>query len=118
MSRQSVRQAARRAALDVQSRRRRERAERDRRLEGLAVRVLIAVRERDAAVADAERRAGQALQEMTEVEGLSIREAVQWCGEGVTTREVTRLRRLAEASRYDGDVSGAGEERDPDVALG
>jgi len=94
MGHQSIRQEARRAALDVQSKRRRERAELERRLEGLAVRVLVAMRERDAAVADAERRAGKALWEMTEGEGLSVREAVEWCGDEITTREATRLRRL------------------------
>ena len=31
---------------------------------------------------------------MTVDEGLSGREAADWCGSGVTTREVTRLRRL------------------------
>jgi len=94
MGHQSIRQEARRAALDVQSKRRRERAELEKRLEGLAVRVLVAMRERDAAVADAERRAGKALWEMTEGEGLSVREAVEWCGDEITTREATRLRRL------------------------
>jgi hypothetical protein len=98
MGQQSIRQEARRAALDVQSKRRRERAEREKRLEDLAVRVLVAMRERDAAVADAERRAGQALREMTEDEGLSVREAVEWCGDELTTREARRLRCLAEDS--------------------
>jgi len=28
-------------------------------------------------------------------EGLSMREAVEWCGTGITVREVSRLRRLA-----------------------
>jgi len=96
MGQQSIRQDARRAALDARSKRRRERAEREKRLEGLAVRVLVAVRQRDTAVADAERRAGDALREMTENEGLSVRETVEWCGEEITTREATRLRRLAE----------------------
>jgi len=32
---------------------------------------------------------------MTDEEGLSLREAVDWCGSGVTMREMTRLRRLA-----------------------
>jgi hypothetical protein len=104
MGQQSIRQEARRAALDVQSQRRRERAEREKRLEELAVRVLVAVRERHAAVADAERRAGQALREMTKDEGLSVREAVEWCGKEITTREATRLRRHAEES-------GAGQHR-------
>ena len=108
MSRQSVRQAARRAALDVQSRRRRERAERDRRLEHLAVEVLVAIRERDAAVGQAERRAGDALRMMTEDEGLTIREAITWCGGEVTAREAARLRRLAEKP-------GADRERPADA---
>ena len=94
----AIRQEARRAALDAQSRRRRERAEREKRLEDLAVRVLVAIRERDAAVADADRRAGEALCEMLEEQGLSVREAVEWCGDEITTREATRLRRLAEDS--------------------
>jgi hypothetical protein len=100
MGQQSIRQEARRAALEVQSKRRRERAGREKRLEDLALRVLVAVREREAAVSEADRRAGKALGEMTEDEGLSVREAVEWCGEVLTSREVTRLRRLVE----DGDV--------------
>ena len=61
MGHQSIGQEARRAALDVQSKRRRERAEREKRPGALAVRVLVAVREREAAVVDADRRAGKAL---------------------------------------------------------
>ena len=95
MSQQSVRQAARRSALSVQAARRKERGDRDRRLEALAVAVLTALGERDGAVKDAERRAGEALRSMSEDEGLSVREAVEWCGTGITVREVTRLRRLA-----------------------
>jgi hypothetical protein len=41
-----------------------ERAEREKRLEDLAVHVLVAVHERNAAIADADRRAGEALREM------------------------------------------------------
>ena len=70
------------------------RADRERRLEALAVTVLTALGERDALVRDAERRAGQALRRMTNDEGLSLREAVEWCGSGVTVREITRLLRL------------------------
>jgi hypothetical protein len=95
MSQQSVRQAARRAALDAQAVLRKERADRERRLEVLAVAVLTALGERDALVRDAERRAGQVLRTMTGDEGLSVREAVEWCGSGgLTVREVTRLRQL------------------------
>ena len=68
--------------------------DRKRRLEALAVTVLTALAERDALVRDAERRAGQALRTMTVDEGLSVREAADWCGSGVTVREITRLLRL------------------------
>jgi hypothetical protein len=54
--------------------------DRERRLEELAVAVLTALCERDAALQDAERRAGEALQTMTDDEGLSVREAIEWCG--------------------------------------
>jgi hypothetical protein len=94
MSQQSVRQAARRSALDAQAVLRKERADRERRVEGLAVTVLTALGERDRAVRDAEGRAAQALRTMTDDEGLSVREVVEWCGSGVTVREITRLRRL------------------------
>ena len=95
-SHQSMRQAARRSALDAKAVLRKERADRERRLEGPAVAVLTALAERDAVVGDAERRAGQALVTMTDEEGLSLREAVEWCGSGaLTLREVTRLRQLA-----------------------
>ena len=82
-------------AHDSAARQRKERAERERRLEDLAVQVLTAVEERDAAVADTEQRAGAALREMTEAEGLTLSEAVEWCGEEISVREATRLRRLA-----------------------
>jgi hypothetical protein len=94
MTQQSARQAARRSALDAQAVVRKERADRERRLEGLAVAVLTALGERDALVRDAELRAGQALRIMTGDEGLSLRETVDWCGSGITVREITRLLRL------------------------
>src|ERR1035437_6804688 len=109
MGQQSIRQEARRAALDAQSKRRRERAEREKRLEGLAVRVLVALRERDAAVADADLQVGKALREMTEDEALSAREAVEWCGDEITMREATTLtRRRPRGGRGGG---GGGGER-------
>jgi hypothetical protein len=95
MSQQSVRQASRRSALDAQAVLRKQRADRERRLEVLAVEVLTAIGERDAAVRDAERRARQALRTMTDDEELSVRAAADWCGNAVTMREVTRPRRLA-----------------------
>ena len=52
--------------------------------------MLTALGERDGAVRDAQLRAGGALLGMTDDEGLSMREAVEWCGSDVTLREVTR----------------------------
>ena len=69
MSQHSVRQAARRSALDARAVLHKERADRERRLEALVVAVLTALGERDALVRDAERRAGQALRTMTDNEG-------------------------------------------------
>jgi len=63
------------------------RTDRERRLEALAVAVLTALGEHDALVRDAEQRAGQALRTMTDDEGLSLREADDWCGSGVIVRE-------------------------------
>ena len=94
MSQQSVRQAAR--------------PDRERRLERLAVAVLTALGERDALIRDAERRAGQALRTMTDDEGLSLREAVDWCGNAVTVREITRLLRLDDGHAV---KTGAWDER-------
>ncbi|WP_207619469.1 hypothetical protein [Nocardioides sp. IC4_145] len=75
--------------------RRREREGRERRVIDLAEQVMVAIGERDAAVAETEKRAGAALRELTEREGLSLSEAVESCGDTVSVREATRLRRLA-----------------------
>src|SRR5215207_11272806 len=97
MGQQSVRQAARKTALAVRAARRVARAQRERRLDNLTVELHVALGERDAAVAAIERRAGQALHAMTSDEGLTLREAVDWCGAGLTLREASRLRRMAAA---------------------
>ncbi len=112
MGKQTSRQAARRAALSVQAHRRRARAERDRQVEGLAVQVLTALGERDTAVAEAEQRAGEALLAMTAGEGLSLRDAVKWCGETLSVRDATRLRRLAVPK------GAATQEQPPEQATG
>lgn len=108
MSKQTIKQQARRAALDAQSKRRAERAERERRVEGLAVEVLVAIRERDQAVTDAEHRAGVALTALVEQEGLTPREAAQWCGDEVTTRDIARLRRLVKAGERGAAATAGG----------
>lgn len=53
MGQQAIVREAHRGALDVQPKRRRERADREKRLEDLVGRVLVAMRERNATVADA-----------------------------------------------------------------
>jgi hypothetical protein len=106
MSQQTMRQKARRDARSVTSKRRAALLERAKRMEDLAVQVMTAVGERDAAVAEAEMRAGAALREMTTVEGVTLREAVEWCGDQIGVREATRLRRLVENDQ-DAEKGGA-----------
>jgi hypothetical protein len=96
MSQQTIRQQARRTAREMAAKRRRERAKRERRLIDLAEQVMVALGERDAAVTETEKRAGIALRELTHVEGLSLSEAITWCGQTMTAREAARLRRLAD----------------------
>jgi hypothetical protein len=73
--------------LDAQAVLRKERADRERRLEGLAVAVLTALGERDGAVRDTERRAGDALQTMTAEERRTCR-----CGRRSSGAAVAPLR--------------------------
>lgn len=101
MTGQSLRQAARRDARTVASKRRAELLERSRRLEKLAVTVMTAVAERDQCVAKAEREAGEALREMTAGEGLTLREALKWCGDSIDIHEATRLRKAMSAREPD-----------------
>ncbi|GAB2857654.1 hypothetical protein [Nocardioides pacificus] len=102
MTQQTIRQQARRAAREMAGKRRKEREQRERRVIDLVERVMVAISERDAAVAETEKRAGEALQGLVEREGLSLGEAVEWCGEAVTLREAARLRRMASEPEPDG----------------
>ena len=103
---QSARQLARRAALDAQAKMREQRVAREKRLSARGVEVMVALGERDEVVRRYEQRAGEALLAMTAAEGLSVDEAIQWCGEGLSRREVARLCALAEP-----DGSTADEDR-------
>jgi hypothetical protein len=85
MGKQTMRQAARLAASQVRARCRRERAERDGRIERLGVEVLTALGERDATIAATEQRAGAALHAMISDESLTVSEAVQWWLERLAT---------------------------------
>ena len=74
---------------------RRERVERDRRLERVAVEVLTALGERDVMIGGTEQRAGAALHAMITDEHLTVSEAVQWCAGAISHHEAARLRQLA-----------------------
>jgi hypothetical protein len=103
MSQQTIKQQARRTAREMAGQRRKER------VIDLAERVMVAIGERDAAVAETEKCAGEALRELTQREGLSLGEAVEWCGGTVTVGEATRLRRLASKPQSDADLDRGGE---------
>ena len=108
MSQQTIRQQARRTAREMADKRRKERAERERRVIELAEQVMVAIGERDAAVSETEKRAGEALRDLIVAEGLSLGEAVEWCGESLTLREARRLRQL---DFIDMPSAAAGTER-------
>ncbi|WP_157598495.1 hypothetical protein [Phycicoccus sp. Root101] len=95
VSKQSARQLARRAALDAQSKMREQRVQREKRLSARGVEVMMALGARDEMVRRCEQRAGEALHQMTAVEGLGLDEAIQWCGQGLSRREAARLCALA-----------------------
>ena len=105
-TRQTVRQVARRAAQDAQAKLRAERQARDKRLAGIAIDVLVALGERDAAVTTCERRAGAALMRLLDAERLTVAEVQQWCGPSLSRQEIARLRRCGD------DPQRAHENRD------
>ncbi|GIL37572.1 hypothetical protein PDTK01_36470 [Phycicoccus sp. DTK01] len=110
MGRRDDEQRARRAALEGQSSWRAERAAKDARCSRLGVEVAVALRERDVAVAAAEARAAAALAGLTESEGLSLTEALRWCGGLLGGAEAVRLRRAARLAlvvEVDGDPTSA-----------
>lgn len=108
MAGQTARQRARRAALDTQARMRARRVEQERRRDALGVVVVSALAERDAVVSACEARAGAALVKLTDEEGLSLAQAVEWCGGAdlLTAREAARLRHVAQPAA----VGGPGRE--------
>jgi hypothetical protein len=109
MSQQTIKQQARRTAREMAAKRRKAHEERERRVVDLAEQVMVAIAERDTAVTETEKRAGEALRGLTQREGLSLGEAVEWCGGTVTVREATRLRRLASELQSDADRDDGGE---------
>ena len=84
--------------------RRRERAQRDRRLEKLAIEVLTATGEREATIAATEQRAGAALQAMITGESLTVSEAAV-VRRSNQSSEATRLRHPTAGTQQPGDSS-------------
>lgn len=105
MGQAAVRQEARKSVLEAQAEMKAERDKREKRLSGLGVDVVVALRERDAAVLRCELQSGRALRKMLD-EGLSMKEALQWCGPEVGRREAGRLIKQAEESAQQGEGEG------------
>jgi hypothetical protein len=92
---QSIRRAARQAAIAAQAKRRAQAAERDKRVDAAALTLIVALRERDAL----ERKAGAAINAML-AEGLTLADVVTWTDGETTLKEAIRLADLAtEAGR-------------------
>ena len=87
---QSIRRAARQAAVAAQAKRRAQAAERDKRLDAAALTLIVALRERDAL----ERQAGAAIKAML-ADGLTLADVVTWTDGETTLKEATRLADLA-----------------------
>lgn len=92
---QSIRRAARQAAVAAQARRRAKAAERDKRLDAAALTLIVTIKERDAL----ERQAGVAIKAML-ADGLTLADVVTWTDGETTIKEATRLADLpVEADR-------------------
>jgi hypothetical protein len=102
MSRREDWSRARRTTLQGQSKWRAERKAKDDRCSALGVQVVMALRERDAWVAECEQRAGEALVQLVDGEGLTTGEAVRWCAAEVSVPEAARLRRLVRSAGAEG----------------
>ena len=92
---QSIRRAARQAAVAAQARRRAKAAESDKRLDAAALTLIVTIKERDAL----ERQAGAAIKAML-ADGLTLADVVTWTDGETTIKEATRLADLpVEADR-------------------
>lgn len=94
---QSLRQEARRRVGEALLVKQREREAREKRLTALAVAILTALGERDAAVAHAEQAAAGAIHAML-AEGATGTEIVDWCGGELDAKEIGRLAKLLDAT--------------------
>lgn len=98
MGRQAARQRARQQARRAGARRREVWTAQDRRIRSHVETILVALAERDEAIARTESEAGRALLVMTGDEGVALRDAVAFCGGALALREASRLRSWARAA--------------------
>jgi hypothetical protein len=91
---QSIRRAARQAAVAAQARRRAKAAERDKRLDAAALTLIVTLKERDAL----ERRAGAAIRAML-TDGLTLADIPTWTDGETTLKEASRLSELEATDR-------------------
>ena len=91
---QSIRRAARQAAVAAQARRRAKAAERDKRLDAAALTLIVTLKQRDAL----ERRAGAAIRAMLTA-GLTLADVLTWTDGETTLKEATRLSDLETTDR-------------------
>jgi hypothetical protein len=111
-SQRAVLAEARKAARDAQTKQREAARARERRVLDLATTVIAAMDERDLVVERTERRAGEALRELVDVEGLSVRDTLEACGSRLDEREATRLRRIVQIAEKQTVAASAGPSRD------
>lgn len=105
MVRQGLKQDARRRVTEALSARQKGRLERERRQAGLAVAILTALAERDAAIQVADQQAAEAVRALL-AERLSVAEIAELCGGQVDVKELSRLSRISpEASSSPGAKS-------------
>ena len=106
MAMNEIRQQARKSAAERVARLRQQRADLVKKQEDLSATVITALAERDAVIADTERRAGAALKELAS-SGLSLAQAAQWCD--LVDKEAARLVKLAAQSATPEGASTAKE---------
>lgn len=100
---------ARKAARDAQTKQRETARARERRVLDLATTVIVNLDERDLVVERTERRVGEALQELVDQEGLSVRETLEACGDRLDEREAARLRRIVQIEEKQSVVAASTE---------
>lgn len=105
-AKQGVRQAARREAFERQTRRRQEQAQQDKRRNAAAIKLIVALRERD----EAERRAVEAIQSLT-IEGLTPQQVAEWVDGELTPAEAARLASSRRTRRQGGTDPMSAQDR-------